>query len=161
MIGEVEDATEEVVLLETNLDDISGQVVGYLIERCLGAGALDAWATPIQMKKSRPGVVFAALADEGLADRVERTVFTESGTLGVRRHRVRRAKLERLERTLSTSLGDVRVKFARGPGGLSRAAPEYDDVARIAGERGVPFRHAFEVITRELPPWPEDGGAGS
>jgi len=160
VLGETEDEVEEVVLLETNLDDTSGQVIGFLIERCLASGALDAWATPIQMKKSRPGVVFSVLTDETVADRIERQVFAESGTLGVRRQRVQRARLERVERKLSTSLGEVRVKFARGPGGISRAAPEYDDVARLAVERGIPFRHAFEVISRELPPWPESGSGG-
>ncbi len=157
VLGESIDEYEEVVVLETNLDDATGQIVGFLIEKVLDAGALDAYAIPIQMKKSRPGVLFCAITDEARADDVERIVFSETTTLGVRRHRVRRAKLERVSIGVLTSLGEVRTKFTRGPGGLRRAAPEYEDVARLARERGIPFRQALETIQRELPIMPPDG----
>ena len=107
------------------------------------------------MKKSRPGVVFCALADEARADSIEALIFAETRTLGVRRHRVRRTRLERREERIDTSFGAVRVKFARGMDGVPRSSPEYDDVARVARERGVPLREAMEGIRRELPPWPE------
>jgi uncharacterized protein (TIGR00299 family) protein len=154
VLGEIAEGHEELVVLETNLDDSTGQIVGFLIERALRAGALDAWATPIQMKKSRPGVVFSSLVDCTRVDAVEQLIYAETGTLGVRRHAVSRTRLERVHATVETSLGAVRVKFARGIGSLHRAAPEHDDVARIAEQRNLPYRQVLETIQRELPAWP-------
>lgn len=158
VLGEVEDPVEEIVLLETNLDDTTGQVIGFLIEKSLAAGALDAWAVPIQMKKSRPGLLFGALCEQRTADAVERVVFAETTTLGVRRSVVGRSKLERAVAEVETSLGRVRAKFARGANNVRRASAEYDDVARIASERNIPFRHALEIVQRELPNWPVERG---
>jgi len=155
ILGEVPDSFEDVLLLETNLDDATGQVIGHLIERTLSAGALDAWATPIQMKKSRPGILFSVLVDEARVDEVETLMFAETLTLGVRRQRVQRARLERLEEVVRTSLGEVRTKFVRGPGRQPRAAPEYDDVSRIAREKNMPFQVCLQAIQRELPAWPD------
>ncbi len=152
VVGEADEAAESLVVLETNLDDVSGQVVGFLIDRVLAAGALDAWATPIQMKKSRPGILFSALVGESERDAVERVIWQETPTLGVRRHGVGRTRLERKIEVVRTELGDVRVKFARGAG-VSRAAPEFEDVARIAAERGMPFRACLDAIQREIPNW--------
>lgn len=155
IVGEVPAALESVVVLETNLDDETGQVIGFLIERALEAGALDAWAVPIQMKKSRPGVLFAALVDESRADAIEALIFRETHTLGVRRHRAARARLERRIETIDTSLGRVRAKFARGAAG-PRVAAEFEDVSRIARERGMAYRDALLAVQRELPVWPEE-----
>ncbi len=154
VLGDAEEPVESLVLLETNLDDVTGQLVGYLIERVLGSGALDAWATPIQMKKSRPGILFSALVGEAERDLVERVIYSETPTLGVRRHAVGRTRLERKIEVVKTDFGDVRVKFARGAG-VSRAAPEYEDIARIAAERGLSFRACLEAIQREIPQWIE------
>jgi hypothetical protein len=154
LVGQQPEVSERVVVLETNLDDATGQIIGFLIEKLMSAGALDAYATSIQMKKSRPGVLLATIADEARADELERILFAETNTLGVRRHRVNRTRLERVSSRILTSLGEVRTKFARGPGGIRRAAPEYEDVARIARERELPYRHVLETIQRELPVWP-------
>lgn len=154
VLGELPERHEEICVLETNLDDTTGQIVGFLIDRVLKAGALDAYAIPIQMKKSRPGVMFCALVDLCVADAVERIIYSETPTLGVRRHFVRRSKLERVSALVNTSLGPVNVKFARGLGQVRRAAPEYEDIARIAEQKGLPFRLAQEIVQRELPPWP-------
>jgi uncharacterized protein (TIGR00299 family) protein len=154
ILGDIPDAFEELVLLETNLDDATGQIVGYLLERVLEAGALDAWAAPVQMKKSRPGILFSALADESRADAVESLMYAETPTLGVRRQPVRRSRLERKSAAVETSLGTVRVKFVRGRDGTPRAAAEYEDVARIAREKGLAYQQALHAIQRELPPWP-------
>ena len=154
ILGQQPETSERVVILETNLDDASGQMIGFLIEKLLSAGALDAYASSIQMKKSRPGVLVSAISDEAQADGLERILFAETNTLGVRRHRVHRTRLERVSTEILTSLGVVRTKFARGPGGISRAAPEFEDVARIARERELPYRHVLETIQRELPVWP-------
>jgi len=122
---------DTVWLLETNLDDVAGEVIGYTCERLMAAGALDAWTTAIQMKKQRPGVVLSILAhDERLAE-LERIMFTETGTLGVRRCRYERTKQSRAESTVQTPWGPVRVKAGK---------PEYDDCARLARENCVPLR---------------------
>lgn len=154
ILGTQPEVSEQIVLLETNLDDVSGQVVGFLLEKLLANGALDAYASTIQMKKSRPGILLSALADEARADEIERLIFTETNTMGVRRQRLNRTKLERISSPILTSLGEVNTKFARGPEGLTRSAPEYEDVARIARERGLPYRQTLETIQRELPAWP-------
>lgn len=159
VLGEIPDAAEELHVLETNLDDSTGQVVGFLIERALRSGALDAWATPIQMKKSRPGVSFSALVDQNRVDAIEQLIYGETATLGVRRYSVSRTRLERVSATIETSLGPVSVKFARGIGSLRRAAPEYEDVARIAEQKNLPYRQVLELIQREIPAWPtQDSG---
>ncbi|MFH0945656.1 MAG: nickel pincer cofactor biosynthesis protein LarC [Planctomycetota bacterium] len=154
ILGNQPEVSEQIVLLETNLDDATGQVVGFLIEKLLASGAMDAYASTIQMKKSRPGILFSALADEARADEIERLIFAETHTLGVRRQRVNRTRLERISASILTSLGEVNTKFARGPDGMTRAAPEYEDVARIARERNLPYRQILETIQRELPAWP-------
>lgn len=160
VLGEIADAGEDLHVLETNLDDSTGQVVGFLIERALRSGALDAWATPIQMKKSRPGVAFSALVDQNRVDAIEQLIYAETATLGVRRYTVSRTRLERISATIETSLGPISVKFARGLGSLRRAAPEYEDVARIAEQKNLPYRQVLELIQREIPAWPtQDSGA--
>lgn len=156
LIGEEAETAELLSVLETNLDDVSPQVIGYVIDRCLESGAMEAFATAVQMKKSRPGFVLTVLADESRADGLERLLFEETATLGVRRHRVSRARLERRSVKIESSLGAVRVKYARGPHGLLRASPEFDDVSRIAREQGIPYRQAHQTLASELPAWPQD-----
>lgn len=128
---------DTVWLLETNLDDVAGEVIGYTCERLLAAGALDAWTTAIQMKKQRPGVVLSVLAQEDRAGELERILFAETGTLGVRRCRYERTKQPRLEATVGTPWGPVRVKAGK---------PEYEDCARLAREHGVPLRDVLRAV---------------
>lgn len=156
VLAEEVEASERVCVLETNLDDVSPQVIGFVIDRCLREGALEAFATPAQMKKSRPGFLLTVLADEAKADTLESVLYSETETLGVRRHHVSRSRLERRSETIESSLGEVRVKYARGPGSLRRASPEFDDISRIAAERGIAYREAYETVIRDLPPWPGD-----
>jgi uncharacterized protein (TIGR00299 family) protein len=132
---------DTVWLMETNLDDVPGEVIGYTIERLLEAGALDVWTTPIQMKKNRPGVVLSVLAHDDAAGELERIVFRETGTLGVRRCRYQRTKQPRPESTAQTPWGTVRVKAGK---------PEYDDCARVAREHGVPLRDVYRAIERPV-----------
>ncbi len=141
VLGEVTsagDATDAVVL-ETNLDDATGQEVSHAIERALSAGALDAWATPITMKKGRPGAVLSVLCAFADVPNLEQTLFRETPTLGVRRHPVARTVLQRRLVPVSTPFGPIHVKVRAGPGG-DEATPEYEE-CRLAGERaGVSWR---------------------
>ena len=127
-------------VLEANLDDCPGQLVARAIEACLEAGALDAWAAPLTMKKGRPGILLGALASPERRDSVARVLLTETTTLGVRRHAVRRDELAREIVTVDTAYGPVRVKVALEGGREVGAQPEYEDCAARARERGVPVR---------------------
>jgi len=138
---------DAVVVLETNIDDMNPEVYGYLVDRLLASGAKDAYLTPIIMKKGRPGVTVSVLADEADADRIARLLTEETTTLGVRISRADRYKLPRESQTVGTAFGPVRVKVA-GRDGRRRAAPEYDDCARIALERGVPILDVYAAAQR-------------
>lgn len=132
-------------VLEANLDDCPGQLVARAIEAALEAGALDAWAAPVTMKKGRPGVILGALCAEAERRRVTEALFAETTTLGVRRHRVERDALERELREVATPYGPVRVKVARLGGRELGAHPEYDDCLARAKERGVPVREVMSA----------------
>ncbi len=137
----------ELWLLETNLDDSTGQLVARAIEAAIEAGALDAWAAHITMKKGRPAILLAALVEEGRRAAVTRVLFAETTTLGVRRRRVERDVLAREVRTVETPHGPVRVKIAFLDGVELGAQPEHDDCLQLAREKGVALR---EVIAAAL-----------
>ncbi len=122
--------SDSVVVLETNLDDASGEMLGFAAERCLTAGALDVWMVPIQMKKFRPGTALHVICNPDQAADLEDVIFSETGTLGIRRRLVERRILERTVATVETAFGPIRVKFAGADAGL--AAPEYEDVRQAA-----------------------------
>jgi pyridinium-3,5-bisthiocarboxylic acid mononucleotide nickel chelatase len=130
-------------VLEANLDDCPGQLVARAIESALEAGALDAWAAPITMKKGRPAFLLSALVEEQAREAVTRAFFEETTTLGVRRRAVERDVLERALVTVETPYGAVRVKVARLGGQDLGAHPEYDDCARRAREKGVPVKEVM------------------
>src|SRR5262249_40241421 len=120
---------DEVWMLETNLDDVPAEVVGYCFEELFAAGALDVFATPIQMKKNRPGVLLSVIAPEAKLPSLETILFRETGTLGIRRRRAQRSKLRREEWQISTPWGPVRGKRGWRGDGLAVFAPEYEDCA--------------------------------
>jgi uncharacterized protein (TIGR00299 family) protein len=146
---------EEMVVVETNLDDLSPQWFDWVMSRLFAAGARDVWVAPVQMKKSRPGFVLSALADPAGAAAVAETMLEETPTLGVRTYLVRRHVLPREERVLSTRFGDLRIKIARTPQGRQRAVPEYEDCRRAASEAGVPlsevYAEALAAIRQQVP----------
>jgi hypothetical protein len=135
-------------VLEANLDDTTAEVIGHTLDQLLAAGALDAWAMPIQMKKSRPAWMLCAIvADESLF-RAEEILFRETTTFGIRRHRVERSKLSRELRTVETPFGPVRVKVGTRERKLVTASPEYEDCRRIALEKGVPLREVMDAARK-------------
>lgn len=131
---------DEVVELETNLDDITPELLGALIERTMEQGALDAWVTPATMKKGRPGHVFHVLASADRLEPMAGLILRESTALGVRYRSLNRLTLEREWITVTTSAGDVRVKVGRRDGEVYNVAPEFDDCARAARRAGVPLK---------------------
>jgi uncharacterized protein (TIGR00299 family) protein len=144
-------------VLEANLDDCTGQLVARAIEAALEAGALDAWAAPLTMKKGRPGILLGALCEEARRPAVTAVLLSETTTLGVRRHRVEREALGRRLDTVETPYGTVRVKVALQGEREVGAQPEYDDCLTRARERGVPVREVMAAAlaahrgTRERP----------
>lgn len=142
---------DQVVVLETNLDDISGQWIGYVTERLLAAGALDAFTTPIGMKKNRPGVMLSVIGRPNDMEALEAILFAETTTLGIRRRLVERSVLCRCEHRVTTPWGAVAGKVAFAADG-PRFAPEYESCRAIAQERGVALRAVFEAAVRAFDP---------
>jgi len=150
LIGEMADEaeTEWLVLLETNIDDLNPQVYDHLMNRLFGAGALDAWLTPVQMKKNRPGVLVSVLCQAAGEARLADILFRETTTLGLRRQTVERRRLPREIREVQTRYGAARVKVAFADGRVLRAAPEYEDCRRLAEANGVPLRQVLAEVER-------------
>ena len=137
----------EVVLLETNLDDVSGLVLGYTQERLFAIGALDVWNTPIQMKKNRPGTILSVLVPRGKEREASELILRETPTLGIRTRPVDRYVADRKMVTIETSFGPVIVKVKLLDGAAISAAPEPDEVRRIALETGTPFQEVYQRTT--------------
>jgi pyridinium-3,5-bisthiocarboxylic acid mononucleotide nickel chelatase len=139
---------DQVWVLETNLDDVPAEVIGYCFEQLFAAGALDVFATPIQMKKNRPGVLLSVIAPEEETKPLEAILFRETGTLGIRRYPVRRDKMQREILTVETPWGPVKGKRGWGEGERSVFSPEYEDCARVAREQGIPLREVYLVVQK-------------
>ena len=139
----------QVVLLETNLDDVSGLVLGYTQERLFAIGALDVWNTPIQMKKNRPGTLLSALVPKDKERAASEVILRETPTLGIRTRRVDRYIAGREIVSIETDLGPVNVKVKSLDGKAVSAAPEPDEVRRIALETGRPFQEVYQRSTEE------------
>ena len=144
---EESDSKETVVLLETNLDDITGMVLGYVQEQLFSIGALDVWYTYIQMKKNRPGILLSALVPIELEFRACELILRETTTLGVRTRSADRYVAERSTVAITTEFGDVGIKLKFFSGIPVAAAPEFEDCRRIAMERGISFQ---EIYTRAV-----------
>ena len=123
---------DQICQLETNLDDTSGELIGYCIERLWDAGALDVYTTAISMKKNRPGVLLSVLCRPSEADRLEKIIFRETSTLGVRRSTVDRHVLSRKSHAVDTVWGPIEGKIGWLDGDIPRFTPEFDACRRIA-----------------------------
>lgn len=147
LIGELvpDKATDEVILLETNLDDISGEILGYARKQLMDAGALDVYSTSIQMKKDRPGVMLSVIAPPSQADRLETILFQETGTLGIRRRSLERSVRHRELLTVTTPWGEVTGKLAWRDGEAARFTPEFDSCAALAGKCRVPLLDVYRA----------------
>jgi len=135
---------EEIAVLEANVDDMTPQVFGYVMEQALQNGALDAFGTPVQMKKSRPGMLLTVLCRTEDSQRLTKFILAETTTLGVRMRRESRAALARRHVSVNTKWGEVRMKLANLNGSISNYAPEYEDCRQIAKERKVPLKTVMQ-----------------
>jgi len=141
---------DEVVVLETHLDDLSPEVLGYAMERLLAAGALDVAYAPLQMKKNRPGVRMTIIAHPAQADELARLVLQETTALGVRLLPAQRLVREREEALRETSLGTVRVKVVREGARVVRVSPEFEECRRLAMALQRPLVEISRLLAREL-----------
>ena len=135
---------EEITILEANVDDMTPQVFGYVMERALELGALDAFGTAVQMKKNRPGMQLTVLCRPEDSQRLAKMIFSETTTLGVRMRQESRAVLARRHVNIRTQWGDVRMKLANLNGRVSNYAPEYEDCRRIAEAQHVPLKTVMQ-----------------
>jgi len=154
-IGEVEPTerantpNDRITVLEANLDDLSPQVLAYAMERLLAEGALDVFSVPVQMKKSRPGALLTVLTKMEDAERLTKTIFAETTTLGVRRREEQRQTLSRRWETVDTTWGPVRIKIANLNGSISNYAPEYEDCRTLAEAQQVPLRTIMQEAIQQ------------
>ena len=138
------------VLLETNIDDLSPQILGYVMDRAFELGALDCWFTPIQMKKNRPAAMVSILCEEAKREELTALLYTETSTLGVRVTNIERECLPREVVKIRTEHGDVDVKIARFKGKIVNAKPEYDQIRDIAKSANRPVREVEREILDKL-----------
>lgn len=152
MIGEIgaasEDEEDEVLVLEANLDDVSGQIIGHVYDALFEIGALDVYTVPVHMKKNRPGAQLTVIAPLHLRDEVETILFAETTTFGIRSYRCSRRKLAREFETVQTPAGSIRIKVGRRAGRIVTATPEYEDCRRAAAATGKPLKQIIEEAMR-------------
>ncbi len=139
---------DRVCQLETSLDDSSGEIIGYCIERLWDAGALEVYTTAIGMKKNRPGVLMTVLCNPAEAAKIEEILFQETTTLGVRRTTVARRVLRREPHAVETPWGPIAGKIGWLSDGIPRFAPEYESCRAAAEKHGQPLREIYETAQK-------------
>jgi uncharacterized protein (TIGR00299 family) protein len=141
---------DRIAVLETNLDDVSSEILGAFVESALVAGALDVFHTPIQMKKNRPGVLLTVLCTEADADKFSEMMLRETTAFGLRRTIAERRKLRRELTTVKTKFGPVTVKLGKLNGKVVQAAPEFESCKKIAAQKKLPLRQIYEATSKAL-----------
>jgi len=139
---------EEISVIEANLDDMNPQIYGYFLEKALGAGALDVYTTPVQMKKNRPGTLLTLLCKPQDASALISLIFAETTTFGVRSYAAHRRTLPRESVNVHTKFGDVRIKLSRINGHIRHVAPEFEDCRKLATEKNVPLHQVIQEAVR-------------
>ena len=149
-VGEELPASRNAVLLiETNIDDMSAELLGYVQERLFAAGAADVWFTPIFMKKNRPATMLSLLCAREVEEAVVSVLLEETSTLGVRVREVRRHEAQRETFEFESSLGPASVKVKRLPGKKPQVSPEYEACRRLALERSLPLAEVYRIVEAE------------
>jgi len=137
---------ERLLMIETNIDDLSPQVLGHVMDQAFELGALDCYFTSVQMKKNRPGILLSILCEHNLKDQLMQLLFKETTTLGVRSYEVERRALERTIMRVETQYGPIDVKVARLNGQVVNEMPEFEQCRRAAKEAGVPLKRVEEAV---------------
>lgn len=141
--------TDEIEVLEANIDDLNPVSYEYLIEKFLKEGVLDVFITPIQMKKTRPGILLTLLCNPEDAAKFSELLFDETSTFGIRHYRAQRFKLDRKIKLINTKFGRVKSKVGFIGGAIKSVSPEYEDCKRIAETQGVPFKVVYDEAKRK------------
>ena len=141
---------DEMVVIETNIDDMNPEFYDYVVERLFAAGARDVSLSPIQMKKNRPATLLRTICEPALRETLAEIIFQETTTIGLRYYPVKRAILKRTASTVKTKFGKVKVKIIEQPDGTNRAAPEYDDLRRIAAAKKIPLKVLYDEVLRSF-----------
>ena len=141
-------ARDSIVVIESNIDNMTGEALGWLMERLLGAGALDVSYAPLQMKKQRPGALLTALAAPADAERLAALIVAESATLGVRLRPAERIIAGRRVENIETPLGPARVKLKLAGERILSIAPEYDDLRALAERASLPLETVAAQVTQ-------------
>jgi uncharacterized protein (TIGR00299 family) protein len=155
MIGETAEKAvagfdEEIAVIEANLDDMNPQIYGYFLEKALGAGALDVYTTPVQMKKNRPGTLLSVLCKPQDTNALMTLIFAETTTFGARSYRAQRRVLPREWVSVATEYGDVRIKVSRVNGRILHVVPEFEDCRKLAEEKNVPLQRVIAEAMRSF-----------
>lgn len=147
---DTEEAADSVYKLESNIDDCTGEALGYVMDRLFEAGARDVNYIPVYMKKNRPAYQVNVICSEEAVPRMEEIIFRETTTIGIRRVRMERTVMHREVRTLATSLGEAKVKIcSSGSDGIIRVYPEYESAADISREKKLPYQEVWRQIQKE------------
>jgi uncharacterized protein (DUF111 family) len=139
---------EEMLVIETNIDDMNPEFYDYVFDRLLAAGARDVFLSPIQMKKNRPATLLRVIAEPKDREALARVILSETSTIGVRYYPVGRIILKRISKKLKTRHGTIRVKVVEEPNGTRRVTPEYDDLKRIAAAKKIPLKLLYDELAR-------------
>ena len=142
-----EDENESVIVLQASIDDMTGEELGFAMKNLLDSGALEAYTSPIYMKKSRPGVLLTVLCHPSDREEMLRLIFAHTTTIGIRESEKKRYVLERRSEMLATPYGEVRVKISEGYG-VKKEKIEYDDLARLAEENEKPLSEIRKAIEK-------------
>jgi pyridinium-3,5-bisthiocarboxylic acid mononucleotide nickel chelatase len=142
--------TDWVTVIETNIDNMTGELLGGLMDRLLAAGALDVSYIPMQMKKNRPAVMLTIICRSEEGDAMAQLLLSETSTLGVRMQQVQRLKAQRSQQQIETPLGTLLVKVKRLGSRIISASPEYEECRRIALERGISLEEVYEVARQAI-----------
>jgi len=148
-LGELNEKDEEKInIIETNIDNMNPEIYPYVIERLMENGALDAYTTPITMKKGRIGIKITALCDRNNIDKLSKILFEETTTLGIRIYPAERKKLDREIKTIKTKYGNVRFKISKLNNEIKNIMPEYEDCAKIARNKKMPLKKVYEEVKK-------------
>ena len=141
---------EEMLVMETNIDDMNPQFYDFVVDRLFAAGARDVFLSPIQMKKNRPATLLQVITEPDKREPLANVLFHETSTIGVRYYSVGRMILNRTSTTVKTRFGKVAIKVIEHPDGTRRATPEYDDLKRIAAANKIPLKRLYDEVMKSF-----------
>jgi uncharacterized protein (DUF111 family) len=140
--------TEEMLVIETNIDDMNPQFYDHVMDLLFAAGARDVFLAPIQMKKNRPATLLSVIAEPRHREKLGDILFRETSTIGIRCYTVRRMILRRASQKVKTRFGEVTVKVVEQPDGSKRTTPEYDELKRLARAKKLPLKRIYDEVMR-------------